>query len=124
MSSDQFTDTLAECLAVLQRCTSDGALIYACMDWLHRKAAAIAAEAALDGIYVVRTNLPKKSRGSAEGRTIAKEAYIYGFSVVDNLRVQHAYFVDRQNRCASGSTLALGEPIAFAVHFENVDMMS
>ena len=63
-------------------------------------------------------------RGSAEGRTIVKEAYIYGFSVVDNLRVQHAYFVDRQNRCASGSTLALGEPIAFAVHFENVDMMS
>ncbi|MGZ9089251.1 MAG: hypothetical protein ACXW3Q_11195, partial [Rhodoplanes sp.] len=26
----------------------------------HRKAAAIAAEAALDGIYVVRTSLPKK----------------------------------------------------------------
>ena len=35
LSSDQFTAFLAECLAVLQRCTSDGALIYACMDWRH-----------------------------------------------------------------------------------------
>jgi hypothetical protein len=31
----------------------------------HRKAAAIAAEAALDGIYVVRTNLPKKALNDA-----------------------------------------------------------
>jgi transposase len=31
----------------------------------HRKAAAIAAEAALDGIYVVRTNLPKKALDEA-----------------------------------------------------------
>ena len=32
-----------------------------------------------------------------EARAIAKDAYIYGFSVVDNYRVQHAYFVDRDN---------------------------
>jgi hypothetical protein len=32
-----------------------------------------------------------------EARAIAKAAYIYGFSVVDNYRVQHAYFVDRDN---------------------------
>ena len=31
----------------------------------HRKAAAIAAEAALDGIYVVRTSLPKKALDAA-----------------------------------------------------------
>ena len=31
----------------------------------HRKAAAIAAEAALDGIYVVRTSLPKRTLGDA-----------------------------------------------------------
>ena len=31
----------------------------------HRKAAAIAAEAALDGIYVVRTSLPKKALDNA-----------------------------------------------------------
>lgn len=33
----------------------------------------------------------------AEARTIAKEAYIYGFPMVDNYRVQHAYFVDTKN---------------------------
>ena len=32
-----------------------------------------------------------------EARAIAKEAYIYGFPVVDNYRVQYAYFVDRNN---------------------------
>jgi hypothetical protein len=32
-----------------------------------------------------------------EARVIAKEAYIYGFPLVDNYRIQHAYFVDRQN---------------------------
>jgi hypothetical protein len=34
----------------------------------------------------------------AEARTIAKEAYIYGFPMVDNYRIQYAYFVDRTNR--------------------------
>lgn len=32
-----------------------------------------------------------------EARAIAKEAYIYGFPMVDNYRVQHAYFVDKKN---------------------------
>jgi hypothetical protein len=31
-----------------------------------------------------------------EARTIAKEAYIYGFPMVDNYRIQYAYFVDKQ----------------------------
>ena len=30
-----------------------------------------------------------------EARTIAKEAYIYGFPMVDNYRILHSYFVDR-----------------------------
>ena len=30
-----------------------------------------------------------------EARAIAKEATIYGFPLVDNYRIQHAYFVDR-----------------------------
>jgi hypothetical protein len=34
----------------------------------------------------------------AEARVIAKEAYIYGEPIVDNYRVQYAYFVDAQNR--------------------------
>jgi hypothetical protein len=33
----------------------------------------------------------------AEARALAKEAYIYGFPVVDNYRIQYGYFVDRQN---------------------------
>jgi hypothetical protein len=33
----------------------------------------------------------------AEARTIAKEAYIYGFPMVDNLRVQYAYFTDKRD---------------------------
>jgi hypothetical protein len=32
-----------------------------------------------------------------EARRIAKEAYVYGFPIVDNYRVNHAYFVDRAN---------------------------
>jgi hypothetical protein len=35
---------------------------------------------------------------TAEVRAIAKEAYIYGFPMVDNYRIQYAYFVDRKNR--------------------------
>ena len=33
----------------------------------------------------------------AEARAIAKEAYIYGFPIVDSYRIQHAYFVDRNS---------------------------
>src|SRR6266481_7561982 len=33
----------------------------------------------------------------AEARTIAKEAYIYGFPMVDNYRIQDGYFVDTKN---------------------------
>ena len=33
----------------------------------------------------------------SEARGIAKEAYIYGFPMVDNYRIQYAYFVDRNN---------------------------
>lgn len=32
-----------------------------------------------------------------EARAIAKEAYIYGFPIVDNYRVQYTYFVDKQD---------------------------
>ena len=32
-----------------------------------------------------------------EAQAIAKEAYIYGFPLVDSYRVQYGYFVDRQN---------------------------
>jgi len=34
---------------------------------------------------------------TAEARSIAKEAYIYGFPIVDNSRIQYAYFVNKQD---------------------------
>ncbi len=34
---------------------------------------------------------------SAEARAIAKEAYIYGFPLVDNYRIQYSYFQDKQD---------------------------
>ena len=34
----------------------------------------------------------------AEARTIAKEAYIYGYPLVDSYRVQYAYFVDKRDK--------------------------
>jgi hypothetical protein len=33
----------------------------------------------------------------AEARAIAKDAYIYGYPLVDNYRIQYSYFVDRNN---------------------------
>src|SRR5437773_11278964 len=33
----------------------------------------------------------------AEARASVKEAYIYGFPLGDNYRIQYGYFVDRQN---------------------------
>ena len=39
----------------------------------------------------------KKSLTPDEARAIAKEAYIYGFPLVDNYRISYAYFVDKEN---------------------------
>ena len=39
----------------------------------------------------------KISLTPAEARAIAKDAYVYGYPMVDGYRVQHAYFIDRQN---------------------------
>src|SRR5262245_8125025 len=33
----------------------------------------------------------------ADARAIAKEAYIYGFPLVDSYRIQYSYFVDRSS---------------------------
>lgn len=43
------------------------------------------------GIAQARDLTPKQARA------IAKEAYIYGFPMVDSYRIQHAYFVDTKN---------------------------
>jgi len=38
-----------------------------------------------------------------EARAIAKDAYIYGFPLVDNYRIQYSYFVDRNDREFKGA---------------------
>src|SRR6476661_5247944 len=38
-----------------------------------------------------------QSLSADEARAIAREAYIYGFPLVDNYRIQYSYFVDRAN---------------------------
>jgi hypothetical protein len=40
---------------------------------------------------------PPAAVSPADARAIAKEAYIYGFPIVDNYRVQYAYFVNKDN---------------------------
>lgn len=40
---------------------------------------------------------PEEKLTPEEVRAIAKEAYIYGFPIVDNLRVQYAYFIDKDD---------------------------
>src|SRR5438067_8061060 len=57
--------------------------------------------AALAGITATTTkSVPVRAQTSVtptEARAIAKEAYIYGFPMVDSYRIQHAYFVDTKN---------------------------
>lgn len=43
------------------------------------------------------TSVQAADATAAEARAIAKEAYIYGFPMVDSYRIQHAYFVDTKN---------------------------
>ena len=44
-----------------------------------------------------RLALSAQSVTPAEARAIAKEAYVYGYPMVDGYRVQYEYFVNRQN---------------------------
>ena len=54
-------------------------------------------------IAFAKVNEPTRASSSAddvtpaEARGIAKEAYVYGFPLVDNYRIQYGYFVDHQN---------------------------
>lgn len=47
--------------------------------------------------FTLRTARAQTDVSLAEARVIAKEAYIYGFPMVDSYRIQHAYFVDDKN---------------------------
>lgn len=47
--------------------------------------------------FTLRTAAAQTDLSPAEARVIAKEAYVYGFPLVDSYRVQYAYFVDDKN---------------------------
>src|SRR5690349_19186374 len=66
---------------------------------LNRRAIAMRAAAALGVLLgaVVCTAHAQGTITPGEARAIAKEAYIYGFPIVDSYRIQHAYFVDSKN---------------------------
>ena len=49
------------------------------------------------GLLSASTSVQAADVTAAEARAIAKEAYIYGFPMVDSYRIQYAYFVDRKN---------------------------
>jgi hypothetical protein len=52
---------------------------------------------ALLGAFAQGTPAQSQSVSAAEARAIAKEAYIYGFPLVDSYRVQYSYFVDHSS---------------------------
>jgi len=45
----------------------------------------------------VKEEMPPAGITPGEARVIATEAYVYGYPMVDNYRIMHAYFVDRNN---------------------------
>jgi hypothetical protein len=47
--------------------------------------------------WIIPTAQAQTSVTPAEARAIAKEAYMYGFPLVDGYRILHGYFVDRDN---------------------------
>ncbi len=57
----------------------------------------LAAAVVLAGTLALPEASGQGNASPAEARAIAKEAYIYGFPLVDSYRIQHAYFVDSKN---------------------------
>src|SRR5580765_2782116 len=53
---------------------------------------------ALVCIPAVLTASSAQAQTPEEARAIAKEAYTYGYPMVDSYRILHAYFVNRENR--------------------------
>src|SRR5580704_7903138 len=58
---------------------------------------AFGAGAALLSVAPIMPARAQTSVTPAQARAIAKEAYVYGYPMVDSYRIQYAYFVDRGN---------------------------
>jgi hypothetical protein len=63
---------------------------------LNRRMAALCLAGAWLGAQAITAHA-QEALTVSEARAIAKEAYVYGFPIVDSYRIQHAYFVDSQN---------------------------
>jgi hypothetical protein len=57
----------------------------------------VPAHGAAESTAVVGTRGVETGPTPAELREIAREAYVYGFPIVDSYRIQHSYFVDRSH---------------------------
>jgi hypothetical protein len=65
---------------------------------MSKEAAASADPAAAVPVARASTTFrPSEPLSPDEARALAKEAYIYGFPIVDNYRIQYSYFVDRRD---------------------------
>ncbi|HEY1268054.1 MAG TPA: DUF1254 domain-containing protein [Candidatus Binatia bacterium] len=60
-----------------------------------RRQAILAGAVVLGSIALARRRAVDRPLSAKEARAIVKDAYTYGFPLVDNYRIQHAYFVDR-----------------------------
>jgi hypothetical protein len=58
---------------------------------------AMMALAIAGGFLASASSVQAQGVTAAEAREITKEAYVYGFPIVDNYRIQYAYFVDSKN---------------------------
>ena len=61
------------------------------------KLARTLAAAALTAVLATQVPAQTANLSAGEARSIAKDAYIYGFPVVDNYRILYSYFVDTKN---------------------------
>lgn len=66
-------------------------------DAMNRRQTLLSAATLVFGNALAPKDASAQSLTPAEARAIAKEAYIYGFPLVDNYRVQYSYFVDRNS---------------------------
>lgn len=57
----------------------------------------LAGAVALAAVLLASTYVQAQQPSAAEARAVAKEAYMYGFPIVDGYRIQYSYFVDTQN---------------------------
>jgi len=62
---------------------------------MNRRQTLLGAASLLTSKILVPSRASAQSNPADETRAIAKEAYIYGFPLVDSYRIQHSYFVDR-----------------------------